>query len=269
LSILSTACAPEAKPPRIVIHGKPGVGKTRFAASVPDVLFIPAEEGLVNLPVMAVPRPRTFPEVMQVLRELCTEEHGYKAVAIDAIDHIEPLIWQYTCETESAKGKADFSSIESFGYGKGYLYAESVWISFFRALDAVRAKGLTVVILSHSAVTPVTDPIIGPYDVVAPKLHKRANDLLYGWSDILGYLDLERISVEKDGARGRKMGTSKVLQGQRVLYVEDTGGFTAKNRYDLAPRFLIDKADPYKALGQAIDEANQQASAGAVKKESK
>ena len=36
------------KPPRIVIYGVPGIGKTSLAAEFPDPIFIQTEEGAGN-----------------------------------------------------------------------------------------------------------------------------------------------------------------------------------------------------------------------------
>lgn len=241
---------PVLKPPRIVIHGKGGVGKTVFAASVPNVLLIPLEEGLGRLTVSHVPRPMSYIDVMNTLAELANEEHDFKAVAIDTVDHLEPLVWEAVCQDRS-EGKKVYKDIEDFGYGKGYLHADSRWIAFFLALDVLRAKGMTVVVLCHNESKIVEDPLIGPYDRSAPKLHKRANALLYEWADVVGFLDIQRVALEREGARGRKMQTSQVL-GNRVLYLEDMGGFVAKNRYDLSAQIPIPKDAPYTALRNEI-----------------
>ena len=37
------------KPPRIVIYGVPGIGKTSLAAEFPDPIFVQTEEGTGNL----------------------------------------------------------------------------------------------------------------------------------------------------------------------------------------------------------------------------
>jgi len=237
---------PEIRPPRITIHGKGGSGKTSFGASIPDCLFLPAEEGLGKLEVAHLPKPASFVEVMNALSELHAEDHPYKALVIDTIDHIEPLVWQYVCDSKS-QGNKTYENIEDFGYQKGYTYADQPWIDFFLALDLLRRKGMTIVALCHNEVKPITDPIIGPYDSVQPKLHKRANALLYEWSDIVGYLDIEKAALEKEGARNRKMDTAHML-GTRVLYLEDIGGFEAKNRYDLPARLEVPMDNPYGAL---------------------
>ena len=49
LSLSSLVRAKSDKPPRIVIYGVPGIGKTSLAAEFPDPIFIQTEEGTGNL----------------------------------------------------------------------------------------------------------------------------------------------------------------------------------------------------------------------------
>lgn len=237
---------PTLKPPRIVIHGKPGVGKTSFAADADDVLFMPLEEGLATLKVAHLAKPDTYANVMSALWELRTEQHDYRVLAIDTIDKMEPLVWQAVCE-EGGK-----TNIEDFGYGKGYTKADFCWLEFFSALDDLQARGMTIIVLCHNEGRMIDDPQIGAYNHFTPKLHKRANALLTEWADIIGYLDTERVAVDKGDKRETRTSQST---GQRVLYLEDQGAFVAKNRYDLPPMIQIPKVRPFQALRNELIKA--------------
>jgi hypothetical protein len=106
---------------------------------------------------------------------------------------------------------------------------------------------MTIIVIAHTEDKVVDDTMIGSYTRSVPKLHKRATALFCEWADILGFLTVERTSrdVGKDG--GRETRTSRTT-GQRILYLEDTGGFVAKNRYDLPPSLLIPKENSYSVL---------------------
>jgi hypothetical protein len=230
---------PKIKPPRIVIHGKPGVGKTSFAADAEGVLFMPLEEGLATLEVPHLAKPETYANVMSALWELRTEQHDYRVLALDTIDKMEPLVWQAVCE-EGGK-----TNIEDFGFGKGYTKADYCWQEFFEALNDLVDRGMTIIVLCHNEGRMIDDPQIGAYNHFTPKLHKRANALLTEWADIIGYLDTERVAVDKGDKRETRTSQST---GQRVLHLEDQGAFVAKNRYDLPPMIQIPKERPYQAL---------------------
>ena len=77
ISLASLNRASALKPPRILIHGVHGVGKTTFAAGAPEPVFILTEDGLGTLDVPHFPLARTFDEVMQALAALYTEEHSF------------------------------------------------------------------------------------------------------------------------------------------------------------------------------------------------
>ena len=113
---------------------------------------------------------------------------------------------------------------------------------------------MLVMVLCHNRRKTVQDPIIGPHDRMEPKLHDRANALLYEWADVVGYLDIERTQIDREGASGRKT-TTAASTGQRFLYLEDRGSFKAKNRYSLPPVIEIPKDNPYDPLRNAIFEA--------------
>jgi hypothetical protein len=50
-------------PPRVVIYGVPGIGKTTLASKMPAPIFLPVEDGLGQLEVDTFPRPRSYTEV--------------------------------------------------------------------------------------------------------------------------------------------------------------------------------------------------------------
>jgi hypothetical protein len=242
---------PSLKPPRIVIHGKGGVGKTTFGASTRRPVVLPLEDGLGTLEIPVLPKPIAYSDVMQVLEELLKLDHEYGTLVIDTIDHFEPLVWAEVCQKHS-EGRKKYESVEDFGYGKGYIYADPLWTEFFRGLDALRReRNMMIVVLCHNETKTVDDPHIGPYDRITPKLHKRANALLHEWADIVGYLDIEKSVTEKEGSKGRKVVTATTT-GRRMLYLEDRGGFVAKNRYSLPAQIQIPEVEPFSALRNEI-----------------
>lgn len=252
MSMLSRVQAkPKVLPPRIVIHGTGGVGKTTFGASAKDPIFIPFEDGLGFLDAPAFTKPIDYSESIEAIEELLKTEHQYRSLVIDTIDHFEPLVWAEVCRRNS-EGRKIYENIESIGYGKGYIFADPLWTDFFHGLDALRReKSMTVIVLSHNEIKTVDDPMIGPYDRITPKLHKRANALLHEWADVEGYLAIERVAMEKEGSKGRTISTSTTT-GRRMLYLEDRGGFVAKNRYSLPPQIEIPESEPFSALRNEI-----------------
>lgn len=242
------------KPPRIVIHGPGGVGKTTFGASTSKPIVFPFEEGEGIIQVPRLPRPSDYEEVMSTFDELLKADHDYRTLVLDTVDYLEPLVWAKVCRAHTTS-KNKYSHIEDFGFGKGYLYADPYWTEVFRSLDALRReRSMMILVLSHNTVAEIKDPNLGPYHKIEPKLHKRANALMYEWADVVGFLDIERVAIDREASvngKGPKIRTATTT-GLRVLYLEDQGSFRAKNRFDLPPSIEIPKDSPFSALRNEI-----------------
>jgi membrane-associated protease RseP (regulator of RpoE activity) len=117
-------------PRRIVLYGTHGIGKSTWAACAPDPVFIPTEDGLQDINTTAFPLAKSLVDVIEAISELAREDHPFKTAVIDSADWLERLVWQDVCEA----GKK--TSIEEFGYGKGYSSAAT---KFSEVLDGPAA----------------------------------------------------------------------------------------------------------------------------------
>ncbi len=86
-----------AKPPRILVHGTEGVGKSTFASQSPKPIFIQCEDGLDEIDCEKFPLATTYDDVIAALTELRTGQHDYETGVIDSADWLERLIWDKLC----------------------------------------------------------------------------------------------------------------------------------------------------------------------------
>jgi hypothetical protein len=245
LSHLTRAAAP--KPPRILIHGVAGVGKTTFAAGACRPVVIQTEDGLGTLDVPHFPLARTFDQVIEGLAALYTEGHDFKSVVLDSVDWLEPLVWAKACRDNG------WSSIEEPGYGRGYVAALALWRQYVDGLNALRDdRGMTVVQIAHTDIKRFDSPEHDPYDRHVIKLHARAAALLQEHSDVVLFANYRISTVKADVGFNKKVSRA-VGSGERVVYTVERPAFLAKNRYGLPDTLPLD----WHAFAQAMPAALQ------------
>jgi hypothetical protein len=229
------------KKPRIIIYGPSGIGKSTFGASAPNPIFIVTEDGLGDIEVPRLPKEGTAPDfnyVLDCLSALATEDHDYKTVVIDSLDWLEPLIWDATCK------RLKVDSIESPGYGRGYVETTNAeWKDFFDAITYLRdTKNMNIIMIAHSAIVKIEDPIHPAYDKSTLKLHKRAAAKAEEYADIIGFCALRTlITSEKEGFNNTR--NRAVSTGERIMYLSPTAGFVAKNRFKTPDVIPLDWAE--------------------------
>jgi hypothetical protein len=231
-------------PPRIVLYGDHGIGKTTFGAGAPSPIFLRTEDGLAGIHVPTFPIARTFGDVISALGTLYTTKHPFQTLTIDSLDWLEPLVWAHTAQLENKE------NIEAFGYGKGYVYADQHWRTFFAGLDALRAQGMTVILLAHSQVVRFNAPDTDPYDRYEIKLHKRAQAIVEEWADVIAFAHYEVHTVDKD-AGFNKTTTRAVGVGRRILSVEERPAYNAKNRFNLPADLDFPRVGAFDVFAEA------------------
>ncbi len=232
------------RPPRIMIYGTPGVGKSTFAASTPFPVFVQTEDGLGKIDTAKFPLAKTYADVIAQLKAVRDEPHEFKTLVLDSADWTERLIWDATCK----EWGVDAIEKVDRGYGKGYVYALTKWREVVSLLDEIRdRRGMMIVIVAHSKTEKFEDPEKGVYDRWSPRLHKLANALFYDWCDALIFAS-SQFTIDKDG-RAQPLGANG---GKRVLRAVGGPAVVAKNRYDLPAELDLVRQNGWSVLEKEI-----------------
>jgi hypothetical protein len=145
ISLASLRRGGDTRPPRFLIYGVAGVGKTKLAADAPSPIFLQTEDGLGRIDAATFGLLRNFDAVMEALGSLYSEAHEFQTLVIDSLDWLEPLIWQHTAQQHNQR------DIEAFGYGKGYQAALDTWRTFLDAVNTLRDEcGMGVLLIAHA-----------------------------------------------------------------------------------------------------------------------
>lgn len=216
----------EDRPPRIVVYGPGGVGKSTFAANAPDVLFIDIEDGLDGIESAKAPA-KTWQDVLDVITALHNQDHEFKTLAVDSIDWMEQLIHAAVAKEHGEE------HIEGIGYGKGYKFALDYWTQFLQGMTSLRDnKNMTIILIAHEQIKRFDDPSGSGYDRYMLKLHEKAAQMVFEWADAV--LFAKEKSVVKNEDVGFNQKKAKAIAMGRTLYTENNPAYMAKHRESLS-----------------------------------
>jgi hypothetical protein len=221
-------------PPRVVIHGAQKIGKSTFAAGAYNPIFLPLEDGLDGIETNSFPLLRSYKEVEDALTSLYAEKHEFGTAVIDSTDWLEPLIWQHVCE------KNGWASIETPGYGRGYIEANATWRTFLDKLNTLRVeRGMAIILIAHSAVKRFEAPDSEAFDRYELKMQKGALGLVVEWADAILFAQ-EEAAIKKEKAGGDSIRTRAISTGRRIMNTNAKPAFIAGNRYNLPDVLPLD-----------------------------
>ena len=222
----------EVKPPRVVVYGAEGVGKSSLGASAPNPIFIQTEDGLRQIDCKKFPLVRTYGDFVQQLKTVTSEKHDFETLVVDSLDWLERLVWAEVC------AKFNVTHIEKAdgGYARGYKHALTHWRDLLEGFDAACDRGMGVILISHAKVEKFVDPDTTAYDRYTLRLDKAADALIVEWADAVLFATKKVRVVTEDAGFNKTRSIAKAVGtdgGERVLRTVGGPACVAKNRYDL------------------------------------
>lgn len=237
-----------AKPPRLIIYGQEGVGKTTCAAGAPNPVFIPTEDGQGQIDCAYFPIAHTLADVMESIAELGTTDHNFQTVVIDSADWLEPLIHQAVCEEYGV----DSLHKAAGGFNRGFEKAVDKWAELCNALNWLRdTRNMTVIILAHSKIKAFNDPENPSYDKYMLRLHDKTCDYLVEWADAVLFATRKMLVSKNADGKNQAQAVGK-NGGDRILRTNASPACSAKNRYNLPEELPL----TWQALSDAINNNN-------------
>ena len=229
----------ESLPPRILLSGPEGIGKSTFAAAAPSPLFISQEQGLTGLDHVARITPESYADVTGVIDELTSKPSEFKTIVIDTTDWLERSIHAFVCKRDGQQ------NIEGYGFGKGYKVAEFELSGLLAKLDTLRERQkMGVILLSHVQIKTFTQPGGEQWDRYEMKGHKGVTGILREWPDACLFAVYEVFKSKAAGGRNEK-----TVGGGRIIHTTWSPGWDAKNRLSLPETLDLS----WEAFSEAVE----------------
>jgi hypothetical protein len=232
MSILDKITKTTPKAPRITIYGRPGIGKSTLAAAFPKPLFVLTEETGIS-GVDALPVARTFDEFRASIKELLAiEDLPYKTIVIDSISKLDALIVRSILDNEPLDkhgNKPSTLNAACGGYGAGNIRAQSVHRGFKGYMDKFQERGITVIYVSHLAVTKLKTPDSEDYDIHSIVMnHDKSREVYIDDVDGVFLCKLRSFVTKTESGRDIIKST-----GDRIIITGMDDAHVSKNRFKM------------------------------------
>lgn len=223
----------------VCIYGPGGIGKTSLAALAPAPLFLDLESGTRLLNVARVSDIQTWADLLAVLRDDSLFA-GIKTVVVDSVTRAEQFAVAHTLATVPHEKGTRVTSVEGYGFGKGYSHVFDTFLTLFPVLQAHTRAGRNVVLISHDCTATVPNPQGEDWIRYEPMLQAPASGknsirlALRNEVDHLLFVGYD-VNVTADG-KGQGQGT-------RRIYPTELPHFMAKSR-SLRDQIPFTEGDP-------------------------
>ena len=239
--LASIQSGPRTAPPRILLYGPHGCGKTTLAAQAPSPIFICTEDGLGTLETPAFPLATRTQDVADAIGTLFHETHNFQTVVLDSADWLDNLIQTEVKATHSDK---------ELSYGKDALLGAEQWRELLDGFSALRTvRKMTVILIAHCEIKRFDPPDSDSYERYQPKLATRASAVVQEWADMVLFANFQAYVKTETVGTGKQQTLKKALSaGERLLHTGEKPAYLAKNRYALPETLPFS----WQALAQAM-----------------
>jgi hypothetical protein len=231
------------KAQRIVIYGPEGIGKSTLANQFPKPVFIDTE-GSTNWMDVKRMECLSWQDILDAVKLLKANNQGFKTVIIDTADWAERFCVQHLCANSNK------TSIEDFGYGKGYTFLAEEFGRLLTSLNTLVDTGMHIIFIAHCTVKKMELPDeAGSFDHYEFKCTRQTSPLLKEWAEAVLFVNYKVTVTQDDNKRTKAIGGRK-----RIIHTQHTAAYDAKNRWGLPDQIPFELPFDFSVFGKVLGE---------------
>lgn len=244
-------------PPKIILYGRNGIGKSTFALKAPSPIFLDLDENIYELPCISNKtlgvQIRTYDDVLAFLGTLFNQDHEFKTLVVDSLSSLEKLIMQKVVLTTN---NVNVTSFGDFKYGAGHLKMMPLWEEFLQKLKNLwNHKKLIIILLAHFKEKREENLTGTSYLQYQINLYEKSSELLRNWCSCVLFAEDEIVLEDEAIEFNRKI--SKVKNSTRIIHTDGGTTFLAKNTYNLPSKLPLDWQTLFKHIQSYYTQFNQ------------
>ena len=207
-------------PQRILIYGTGGIGKSSLATTAPNPIFLDLEMGTRNLAVDRI-HLSLFADLRACLQSTALD--NYASVVLDSITTVEEMAVAHTLATVLTERGELVSSVEGYGFGKGYQHVYETVLLLMQDLDRHVRAGRNVILLAHDCVNDVPNPAGENFIRFEPRLQSPKSGKssirhrIIEWADHVLFVGYD-VAATKAG-KGIGGGTRTIYPAERPAHI--------------------------------------------------
>lgn len=244
MSLDNVTRGPILLPPRVLLYGVEGVGKSQFAAGAPKPIWLGEPKGSAHLDVQRMATPESWRDWLDAVQFLVDEPHEYQTLVLDGLKDVERHIHAHLC------AEHNWRSIEELDYGKGYTAAVVEWSKLTAALERLHdRRKMGIVLIGHSEVKTHRSPDVEAFDRHRLDLNEKAASILRRLVDYVLFAQIPVSTVRGSDKRAR----GKMDSDVRVIHTQPGAAFEAKSRPGIPGPLPLEWAEFHSARMHALD----------------
>lgn len=218
---------------KLIIFGESGIGKSSLAVLAPKPIFIPLDDGSTNLrdpftheKVDQVQDCFTFADTRGALQQYSLYDDN-ESIVIDTATKLQDLSHPYMFATIPHEKGHTVTSIEGYGFGKGYRHLYDTMKLILMDADELVRRGKNVIFIAQCIARSVPNAAGEDYLCNCPRLYPGSKNLpsleaLYcEWADHVLFVDHANTEVLDKKISGDTM---------RAVFTQSQLHFRAKTR---------------------------------------